>query len=141
LFSLELLKTPRLTCHARGVFTERSRKSAVSSKLELITLEERITPAIYTVLNNNDLGPGSLRQQIVFSNLTPESDDIVFSGVIGGITLNSALPSIDSTVTAGTLTITGPGSSSLTISGNNGNANRNFNIFTISFGGNIAISG
>ena len=27
LFSLELLKTPRLTCHARMVFTDRSKKS------------------------------------------------------------------------------------------------------------------
>jgi hypothetical protein len=39
----------------------KARKSSLSSKLELITLEERITPATYTVLNNNDLGPGSLR--------------------------------------------------------------------------------
>ena len=43
--------------------------------------------------------------------------------------------------TAGTLTITGPGSSSLNISGNNGNANRDFNIFIINSGGNLSISG
>ena len=119
---------------------KKARKSAVSSKLELITLEERITPAIFTVLNNNDLGPDSLRRAIVDSNLTIESDTIIFA-VTGNITLSSALPAIDKTSTAGTLTITGPGSSILTISGNNGVANRNFNIFTISFGGNLAISG
>ncbi len=118
----------------------KARKSSLSSKLELISLEERITPAIYTVLNNNDLGPDSLRRAIVDSNLTPESDTIVFA-ITGGITLATALPAIDTTATAGTLTITGPGSSSLTISGNNGNAGRNFNIFTISSKGNLAISG
>jgi hypothetical protein len=102
---------------------KKARKSAVSSKLELITLEERITPAIYTVLNNNDLGPDSLRRAIVDSNLTPESDIINFSLAPGTIiTLSSALPAIDKTATAGTLTITGLGSSFLTISGNNGNS-------------------
>ena len=120
---------------------KKARKSSLSSKLELITLEERITPATYTVLNNNDAGPDSLRRAIVDSNLTIESDTIVFSGVVSGITLASALPAIDKTSTAGTLTITGPGSSSLTISGNNGVASRNFNIFNISAGGNLAISG
>ena len=120
----------------------KARKSSLSSKLELITLEERITPATYTVLNNNDLGPGSLRRAIVDSNLTIESDIINFSLAPGSIiTLSSALPAIDKTSTAGTLTITGPGSSNLTISGNNGNVNRNFNIFNISAGGNLAISG
>ena len=118
----------------------KARKSSLSSKLELITLEERITPATYTILNNNDLGPDSLRRAIVDSNLTIESDTIVFA-ITGGITLATALPAIDTTATAGTLTITGPGSSSLTISGNNGVASRNFNIFTISKGGNLAISG
>ena len=120
---------------------KKARKSSLFSKLELITLEERITPAIYTVTNNNDLGLGSLRRAIVDANLTLASDIIVFSGVTGTITLSSALPPIDSTATAGTLTITGPGSSSLTISGNNGISTRNFNIFTISAGGNLAISG
>ena len=111
---------------------KKARKSSLSSKLELITLEERITPAIYTVLNNVDSGPDSLRRAIVDSNLTIESDTIVFAAsVISPITLSSALPAIDKTSTAGTLTITGPGSSFLTISGNNGVANRNFNIFNI----------
>jgi len=45
------------------------------------------------------------------------------------------------TSTAGTLTITGPSSSSLTISGNNGDLNRSFNIFTINSGGDLSISG
>ena len=123
------------------------RRSSVFYKLEILSLEERITPATYTVTNNNDTGLGSLRRAIVDSNLTPESDNIVFA-ITGTITLGSALPSVDSTATAGTLTITGPGSSNLTISGNNGNANRDFNIFTISStisfggsGGNLAISG
>ncbi|MFM7095856.1 MAG: beta strand repeat-containing protein [Gemmataceae bacterium] len=113
---------------------KKARKSSLSSRLELLTLEERITPAIYTVTNNNDTGLGSLRRAISDSNVTTESDTIVFA-VTGTITLSSALPTIDPIATAGTLTITGPGSNLLTISGNNGK----FTIFTIANGGNFDV--
>ncbi|MFZ4611765.1 MAG: beta strand repeat-containing protein, partial [Gemmataceae bacterium] len=43
--------------------------------------------------------------------------------------------------TRGTLTITGPGATTLTISGNNGVSDRNFHILSIDTGGNLAISG
>ncbi len=50
----------------------------------------------------------------------------------------SSLPTIASTTSAGTLTITGPGASSLTMSGlDGGNGSRNFNIFNIATGGNL----
>ena len=106
----------------------------------LLKLEDRITPATYTVTNNNDSGTGSLRQAIINANLTLANDSIVFS-VTGTITLSVALPSIVTTATGGTLTITGPGSSNLTISGNNGDTNRSFRIFLIQSGGNLSISG
>ncbi|MFZ4612011.1 MAG: beta strand repeat-containing protein, partial [Gemmataceae bacterium] len=58
------------------------------------------------------------------------------------ITLGSAaLPTIAATTGAGSLTITGPGASSLIISGNNGSGGRDFSIFNIASGGNLSISG
>jgi len=120
---------------------KKARKSLLSSKLELINLEDRITPATFIVTNNNDLGIGSLRQAIIDANAASSADDIIFTGVTGTITLNSALPTILTISTAGTLTITGPGSSNLKISGDNGNGGRDFNIFNINSGGNLSISG
>ena len=123
---------------------KKGRKSSLFSKLELITLEDRITPVTFPVTNNNDSGLGSLRQAIIDANAASSADDIIFTGVTGTITLNSSLPLIVATSTADTLTITGPGSSNLTISGDNGDANRNFAIFKIDFagtGGNLSISG
>ncbi len=115
---------------------KKARKSSISSKLELISLDERITPATFTVTNNGDSGLGSLRRAISDSNVTQESDTILFSlAPRTTITLLTTLPAIDSTATAGgTLTITGPGSDLLTISGK-------VNIFNISAGGDLAISG
>ncbi len=77
----------------------KARRSSIYPRLELLRLEERITPATFTVTNTNDLGPGSLRRAIVDTNLTLEADDIVFS-VTGTITLATELPSIVTTSTA-----------------------------------------
>jgi parallel beta-helix repeat protein len=57
------------------------------------SLEERTLLSAFTVLNLNDHGTGSLRQAIVNANSNPGADAINF-GVVGTITLNSALPTI-----------------------------------------------
>jgi predicted outer membrane repeat protein len=80
------------------------------------------------------------------ANATSVNDEIVFASSLftngaSTITLQSSLPTIASTTVAGTLTITGQGATSLIISGNNGNSARNFIIFSIASGGNLAISG
>jgi hypothetical protein len=99
------------------------------------------------VTTTNDYGSGSLRQAITNANMVSRDDLIMFSpslftNGVNRITLGSeALPTIDSTFHAGRLTITGPGAFSLIISGNNGNANRNFSIFNIASGGHLSISG
>ena len=105
--------------------------------LQLLQFEDRIVPATYTVQNLNASGTGSLFEQITSANATAANDDIVFrSGVTGTITLaSSALPTIISTATAGTLTITGPEANSLTISGNN-----LFRIFFVNTGGNLTLN-
>ncbi|RLS25448.1 MAG: hypothetical protein DWH70_05185 [Planctomycetota bacterium] len=131
-------------------------KKGIRSRLELVSLEDRVVPATFTVLNDSDSGAGSLRAAIELANATAGNDIINFS-ITGTITLdsqnntvNASLPTILSANatasggggTVGTLTINGPGSSSLIISGlDNGNNGRNFNIFNIATGGNLTISG
>ena len=124
----------------------------LSRMLQLEALERRITPTSFTVVNTLDNGTGSLRQAITDANLNAGDDQIVFNLTgVNTITLGSALPTIvsASTVvgsgTAGTVTITGLGASALNISGsdptNANNATRDFRIFDIASGGNLAISG
>jgi hypothetical protein len=89
--------------------------------------------ANFLVTNLNDSGVGSLRQAIADANANPGADVITFN-VTGTITLTTGqLPISD------TLTINGPGTTSLTISGNN--ASRVFEIaFTIVTISNLTIS-
>ena len=105
--------------------------------LQLLQFEDRIVPATYTVQNLNASGTGSLFEQITTANGTTANDEIVFgAGVTGTITLANVLPQILTTATAGTLTITGPGVSSLlTISGNNLSR-----IFVVNTGGNLTLN-
>jgi hypothetical protein len=65
------------------------------------------------VTNTNDSGGGSLRQAILDANASG-GDEITFSNVTGTITLLSALPAL-----AANITITGPGTNLLTVSGGN----------------------
>ena len=114
-------------------------KKGIRGRLELLSLEERVVPATFTVINDSDAGAGSLRQAILDANANTANDIIDFSVVNSpyNITPLTALPSIATTSTAGTLTINGLGASSLTIDANQGN----FSIFTIASGGNLTISG
>jgi len=78
----------------------------------------------------SDSGAGTLRQAITDINAATATSPITFS-VTGTITLASALPAINKN-----LTITGPGLSSLTISGND-----LYRIFYLNTGFTISISG
>ncbi|MFM7099150.1 MAG: tandem-95 repeat protein, partial [Gemmataceae bacterium] len=106
-----------------------------------------LTLAQFTVNTIADSGAGSLRQAITDANLTSANDEIIFASSLftngaNTITLGSAaLPTIAATSSAGSLTISGPGASSLIISGDNGNTSRNFSVFNIASGGNLSISG
>ena len=113
-------------------------RTFICPRMEL--LEDRLVPAQFTVSSLLDAGPDTLRQAILDANATMENDTISFS-TAGTITLESSLPGIEQTATAGTLTITGPGSSLLTISGDNGDVNRNFNIFRINVSADLTLSG
>ena len=70
---------------------------------------------LFTVINNNDNGPGSLRDAVAQSNATPGVNAINFApNVTGSIVLTSGQIRID----RGPLTIVGPGADVLTIDGN-----------------------
>jgi CSLREA domain-containing protein len=142
----------------KNLFTSNKALKGIRRRLELLGLEERITPSNSPIIvsSNLDSGTGSLRAAIDLANATA-GDDIINFSITGTITLDSqnntvpaSLPTIlnaNATAsggggTVGTLTINGPGSSSLIISGlDGGNNNRNFNIFNIASGGNLTISG
>jgi predicted outer membrane repeat protein len=85
-------------------------------------------PAPIMVTNNNDSGPGSLREALATAN---QCSTISFASGISLITLTSAELVIDKTVT-----INGPGANLLTISGNGGRR-----VFTINSGENVALNG
>ena len=86
--------------------------------------------ATINVTSTADSGAGTLRQAITDLNAQTGSHTITFTGLTGTITLASVLPTLSRS-----MTITGPGLSNLTISGNNlyrvfvlGSATLTFNI-------------
>ncbi|HEY9173728.1 MAG TPA: chitobiase/beta-hexosaminidase C-terminal domain-containing protein [Verrucomicrobiae bacterium] len=88
--------------------------------------------ATFTVTTTDDSGPGSLRQAILDANAMPGDDRITFA-VSGTSMLTSALPPIADT---NTVTIAGPGTNHLTVSGNNA-----VRIFTVNAQATATISG
>src|SRR5437879_1222308 len=74
----------------------------------------RARAANLLVYNNNDIGPGSLRQVISDNNATPGGNTIIFSNVVTGtITLTNGSLTISKN-----LTLIGPGANVLAVSGN-----------------------
>src|SRR5262249_15184589 len=78
----------------------------------LEVLEDRCLPSTFTVLNLLDSGPDSLRAAVAAANASPGADtiDCATTGTIG--LTSGQLDITDS------LTINGPGASTLTVSGN-----------------------
>ncbi len=106
----------------------RLRQASRRSRLGIESLEERSVPAIFTVLNTNDTGAGSLRDAIAQADASVGADTIVFGDGSGGGGTNFLDATPDTiTLTSGeltptdsaTTTITGPGANLLSISGNN----------------------
>ena len=98
-------------------------RNASNPLIRCICLVSLLAPAAaayastYTVTNLNDSGTGSLRTAITSANTDPAGKIVFASGLTGTIALQSSLPNI--TMTSGSMTITGPGVSKLTISGQN----------------------
>jgi hypothetical protein len=88
-------------------------------------------PTLREVTNNNDSGPGSLRQAIFDADNSNTGDTILFVGVSGTITLT-----LGTLVIEHSLTISGPGASTLAVSG--GGTSQ---VFVIKSGATVSISG
>src|SRR5262249_31834714 len=106
-----------------------------SEKLRVEMLEDRLAPAVLTVLNNNDAGPFSLRQAILAANsdIAQASDIIVFDKSLQGQTIN--LTTGEMAITQ-ELTILGLGADQLTIDAQGGSR-----IFSVTTGTVARISG
>jgi parallel beta-helix repeat protein len=96
-----------------------------------LTAVGAVGAATFSVTNVNDAGAGSLRQAVLDANAAT-GDDIITIGVTGSIVLTSG--EID--ITDG-VTITGPGASALTVSGNDASRIFKINIATST----VSISG
>ncbi|MFN6053503.1 MAG: beta strand repeat-containing protein, partial [Planctomycetia bacterium] len=112
--------------------------ATVPTVITVTTLTDTVNPSDNLI---------SLREAITSANGTSGAeyvlfDSTLFTGGPGTITLaGSALPTIGNAASSGLLTIGGPGASTLTISGDNGNTSRNFNIFNIGSGADFTVSG
>src|SRR5207302_6910105 len=91
----------------RFFFRENSKRSGqrpprwLRRTLEVEALEERALLSMFTVINTNDSGPGSLRQAILDSNNQPGQNTIQFkiaSSAVQTITPLSALPNVTNSV-------------------------------------------
>jgi predicted outer membrane repeat protein len=106
--------------------------------LNLEQLEERITPSTFTVtdLTDNAADTGSIRYALnqVNADTSSAADTIDLTGVSGTITLSNGVLALARTT--GPVTITGPGASALTISGNTATQ-----VFDVAANATVSISG
>src|SRR5262249_12555257 len=102
------------------------------SRLAVEALEDRTVPSTFLVTNTADSGPGSLRSAVLAANAMSGADAIFFGPrVHGTISLTSGELSITDD-----LTIAGPGTGDLSVSGNDVSR-----VFNIGAGSVVAIDG
>ena len=111
-----------LTTSKAGVLVSAAVMLALTA-IALTTATKRVNAATITVTNLDDSGDGSLRQAILDANANPGADTIDFQDELSGtITLTSG-----QLVVTDDLSVNGPGSFSITVSGNH--ASRVFDVF------------
>ncbi len=122
-------------CYGTGTTT---RRQPARRAWAIETLETRIVPAtIINVTSPDDSGAGTLRAAIEQANLDMDQDTIDFApSVTGTISLLSALPDLSAS-----MTINGPGASTLSIARSGQAGIAAFRIFTLPNGVDAAISG
>src|SRR5688572_14473075 len=88
-----------------------ARKATRRSVLNLETLEAKWAPAVFSVENLNDAGPGSLRAALDDANASAGPDGVLFAdGLSGTITVSNGPISITDSVE-----VRGPGANVVTI--------------------------
>src|SRR5262245_2172625 len=114
------------------------RAAHLRARFMVQALEGRVVPAAFSVTNANNSGAGSLRQAILDANANPDADTITFDPTFFATPRTVTLTSGSLDVTE-SVTITGPGASRLTVSGNN--ASRVFNIANANSTLTVSLSG
>jgi hypothetical protein len=111
--------------------------------VDIGAVERQETPQTFTVTNANDSGAGSLRSAIDQTNFFEGNDTIAFDATFFAtprtISLLTALAAFRSSNSSGALTITGPGSSRLTV--RRDPSALNFRIFDSGITSTLSISG
>jgi fibronectin-binding autotransporter adhesin len=111
-----------------GMLPEKISLPAISD----VALAPAAPGSIFTVVNTNNSGAGSLRDAVTQANAAAGPDEIRFS--LAGCPCTIAL--LSELTTSGELTVTGPGADQLTLSGNNTNR-----IFSTTPGNPLHLSG
>ncbi len=120
-----------------GRVDRRPRRASLRGTGRLESLEERVVLSTIVVTNLDDSGAGSLRAAIEQANLDPGSDTIRFlDGLSGTISLTGALPDLSTAIA-----LEGPGPSTLTVARPAVPGSADFRIFSVTAGGQVAISG
>jgi hypothetical protein len=102
------------------------------ARLGLQRLEERETPATFTVTITGDSGAGSLRDAVAQANSTAGADTIVFQAGLGAVVLTSGQLII--TDTTGATTVSGPSGGTQVVERSTAGGTPNFRIFQIQSG-------
>src|SRR5262245_42659553 len=98
------------------MFARRTRRPS-RFPLRLQDLESRLAPATFTVLNDADAGPGSLRQALLDANSHTGADDVAFDATFFATPKTIVLSSGYLLIT-GSTTVAGPGPAKAVVSGN-----------------------
>src|SRR4051812_27877469 len=92
----------------------------IASAFALEGLEPRALLSVFSVINTNDSGPGSLHQAIQDANAAAGADEIQFTGsVFTDPTPDTITVGDLQLIVTDSLKISGPGANLLSISGNN----------------------
>src|SRR5262249_29188228 len=97
-------------------YLTRRQRAGFRPRLEM--LEDRTAPAVFTVTNTADTGPGSLRQAGSEANAARGADTITFDPAAFATPKTITLTTGELRVTD-SVTIAGPGAALATVSGNN----------------------
>jgi hypothetical protein len=139
-----------MNSYIRKLFTRRVKGAPITPRrasrtlLRLNALEDRATPATFTVTTTLDSGQGSLRQAVLAANATAGvADTIVFDPTVFGTTPQTIQLSTGQMTITDSVSINGPGAGLLTVSANPNALSVSNRVFSITGVNtlNVSISG